>query len=72
MNQTTSLSTVIDSQIKKAVVEFCRVHGLKIQFLIENALVEYLEDAVDLEAYQARKNEFTVSLAEVLSRSDAK
>lgn len=60
------LSTVIDADIKKAATAYCIAHGLKLQYLIEQALLERLEDAVDLEAYQKRKNEETFSLEEVL------
>jgi hypothetical protein len=36
------------------------------RYLIEQALVEQLEDEIDLEAYHARRNEETLSLEEVL------
>ena len=34
----------------------------------EKALIELLEDEIDLEAYLARRNEETVSLEEVLAQ----
>ena len=36
------------------------------RYLIEEALVERLEDEIDLEAYRSRRDEDTVSLEEVL------
>lgn len=66
MNETATLSTVIDKRVKDALVTFCRRRGIKLRYLIEQALVEQLEDEIDLEAYHARRNEETVSLEEVL------
>ncbi|HEX5036291.1 MAG TPA: DUF6290 family protein, partial [bacterium] len=62
MSQTTTLSTEIDSRVKKAAMEFCKRRGMKLRYLVEQALVEQLEDEIDLEAYRARKDEETVSL----------
>lgn len=70
--KTATLSTIINSNIKKVLVEFCHKRGLKIRYLIEQALVEYLENEIDLEAYHARKNEETVILEELLSQIDKK
>lgn len=67
MNETATLSTVIDSRVKDALVSFCKRRGIKIRYMIEQALIEQLEDEIDVEAYEARKNEETVSLEEVLS-----
>jgi hypothetical protein len=67
MNQTVILSTEIDSQVKKAAMEFCRRRGLKLRHLVEQALVEQLEDEMDIEAYHQRKAEGTVPLEEILS-----
>lgn len=66
MNETATLSTVIDKRVKDALVTFCRRRGIKLRYLIEQALVEQLEDEIDLEAYHARRNEETISLEEVL------
>lgn len=60
------LSTVIDSNVKKAVTQFCKRRGLKLRHLIEQALVEQLEDEIDLEAYHQRRYEDTFSLEEIL------
>lgn len=63
----TTLSTIIDSRVKDAVTELCRRRGIKMRYLIEKALVEQLEDEIDLEAYEARRNEETYSLEEILA-----
>jgi len=67
MNETATLSTVIDARVKDALVSFCKRRGIKLRYLIEQALVEQLEDEIDIEAYHARRNEETVSLEEVLA-----
>lgn len=72
MNDTATLSTVIDSRVKDALVSFCKRRGIKLRYMIEQALIEQLEDEIDLEAYEARKNEETVSLEEVLAGSKRK
>lgn len=67
MSETATLSTVIDARVKDALVSFCKRRGIKMRFMIEQALIEQLEDEIDLEAYEARKDEETVSLEEVLA-----
>lgn len=67
MNETATLSTIIDARVKEALVRFCKRRGIKLRYLIEQALVEQLEDEIDLEAYHARRNEETVSLEQVLA-----
>lgn len=67
MTKESTLSTVIDADVKKAVAEFCKMRGLKLRYLIEQALIEQLEDAIDLEAYQARRHEKTIPLSRVLA-----
>lgn len=67
MNETATLSTVIDARVKEALISFCKRRGIKLRYLIEQALVEQLEDEIDLEAYNARRNEETVSLEAVLA-----
>jgi len=67
MNETATLSTVIDARVKAALVSYCKRRGIKLRYLIEQALVEQLEDEIDIEAYHARRNEETVSLEDVLS-----
>lgn len=67
MSETVVLSTEIDAQVKKAAMEFCRRRGLKLRHLVEQALIEQLEDEMDLEAYRRRKSEETVPLEDILS-----
>lgn len=64
---TTILSTVIDSRVKTAASQFCKRRGLKLRHLVEEALVERLEDEIDLEAYYRRRSEETIPLEEILS-----
>lgn len=67
MSETATLSTIIDARVKDAVTEFCKRRGIKMRFLIEQALIEQLEDEIDLEAYRKRRNEETFTLEEVLT-----
>ncbi len=67
MNETATLSTIIDARVKDALVSFCKRRGIKLRYLIEQALVEQLEDEIDIEAYHARREEETVSLEDVLA-----
>ena len=62
------LSTTISPEVKKAATAYCKKHGVKISFLIEQALVEQLEDEIDREAYFARRSEPTVSLEEAMAQ----
>jgi len=66
MDETATLSTIIDSRVKEALTEFCKRRGIKMRYLIEQALIEQLEDEIDLEAYRSRRDEETFSLDEVL------
>jgi hypothetical protein len=68
MAKLTSISTNIDSELKKALTTFCKKKGLKIQSFIEAAIVEQLEDLVDIEAYHSRKDEETIPLEELLKK----
>ena len=65
MNDST-LSTLISKPVKVAILRYCKQRGLKLRHFIEEALLERLEEEIDLEAYQNRKNEETVSFAEIL------
>ena len=47
MSETVTLSTIIDARVKKAVTEFCKRRGVKMRYLIEQALVEQMEDEID-------------------------
>ncbi len=67
MSRTATLSTVIDMNVKEAATQFCKRRGLKLRSFIEQALVEQLEDEIDLEAYHARRSEETIPLEDVLA-----
>lgn len=70
MSETATLSTIIDARVKEAITIYCKERGIKLRHLIEQALVEQIEDEIDLEAYRNRRNEETVSLEEVLAKSN--
>jgi len=72
MDGTSTLSTIIDSRVKDAVTTFCKRRGIKMRYLIEQSLIERLEDEIDLEAYDQRRDEETYSLEEVLAGLDKK
>lgn len=67
MSETATLSTIIDVRVKDAVTAFCKQRGIKMRYLVEQALIEQLEDEIDLEAYRIRRDEETFSLEEVLA-----
>lgn len=67
MATTSVLSTIIDSRVKKAVTAFCRRRGLKLRHLVEQALIEQMEDEMDLETYLERRDEDTIPLEKILS-----
>ncbi len=66
MEQTTTLSTIIDSRVKEAATAFCKKRGMKLRHFIEMAVLEQIEDEIDLEAYHQRKHEDVVSLEDIL------
>ena len=68
MSKQTSLSTSIDSDLKKALTSFCKKRGLKIQSVVETAIREQLEDEIDLDAYRTRKNEDEIPLSQILKK----
>jgi antitoxin component of RelBE/YafQ-DinJ toxin-antitoxin module len=67
MSQLATLSTIIDARVKEAATQFCKRRGLKLRHLVEQALVEQLEDEIDLEAYHQRRNEETIPLEKILA-----
>lgn len=68
MAKAITLSTVIDSRIKKAASAYCKRHGVKLQYFVEQSLLERLEDEDDLELYRNRKDEETIPLESLLNR----
>lgn len=69
MDKTTTLSTIINSDVKRAAVAFCKKKGLKLRYFIEEALLDQLEDEIDIEAYKQRRDEETIPLDQVLLKS---
>lgn len=61
-----TLSTIIDSKVKRATTQYCRKKGLKMRYVVEQALIELLEDEIDLAAYQERRREDTIPLEKIL------
>lgn len=70
MSETATLSTIIDASVKEAITLYCKERGIKLRHLIEQALVEQIENEIDLEAYLSRRNEETTSLEDVLAKSN--
>ena len=72
MNQESTLSTIIDTQVKAAAIMFCKRRGLKLRHLVEQALIEQIEDEMDLEAYHQRRHEEMVPLEKILAGRNRK
>lgn len=68
MEKTSTLSTIINSEVKHAAVAFCKKRGLKLRYFIEEALLDQLEDEIDIEAYRQRKDEELIPLNKVLKK----
>ena len=66
MEKAATLSTLIAPDVKLALLRYCKRSGLKVRFFVENAILEQLEDQIDLEAYHARKEEETVPFITIL------
>lgn len=62
------LSTILDAKVKKAAQAFCKANGLKLRYLIEQALMEYMEDEEDLKLCRERQGEESLPLEEVLKK----
>jgi len=72
MNKSTTLSTIISSEVKEAATNYCKKRGLKLRYFIEEALLERLEDEIDIEAYKQRKDEDLIPLDQVLKKQKNK
>lgn len=66
MAQDVVLSTTIAIEVKRAATAYCKRKGLKLRYLIERALIEQLEDEIDLQAYLDRRDEASIPLADLL------
>jgi len=51
------LSTSIHKSAKDLLERFCKQHGVKINYFIEEAILEQIENAMDVELIEARANE---------------
>lgn len=60
MSETVSFSTTISKETKKLVEKFCKARGLKINHLVEKALLEFIEDEMDRSIIDDRALEETV------------
>jgi hypothetical protein len=60
------LATRIDSRVKKAVEDVCRIRGLKMNRFIEDALVDKLEELQDVDDLKKIRCEPSRPLKDVL------
>ena len=51
-----ALTFRLDEDLKKALDRFCRLHGLKQQAVVAEAIASWLEDAEDLELIEERRD----------------
>ena len=65
MAREATLSTAIDPVVKRALALYSRKHGLKIQFVVERAIAELIEDESDLQVWRERREEPTMTWAGV-------
>lgn len=66
MSKLVTLSTNIDEELKEALTDFCRKKGLKIQHVIEKAILDQLEDEIDIDAYLKRKDEEEIPFEKII------
>ena len=66
MAREATLSTAIDPTVKRALALYSKKHGLKMRFVVEQAIVDLIEDESDLAVWSQRRGEPTVAWAEVL------
>lgn len=64
--KTAHISTILSVQVKDALSKFCQKRGFKISRFIEEAILERLEDEVDIVSYETRRNEERISLEDLL------
>jgi hypothetical protein len=58
--KTVSFSTTMRKSTKDLLDRFCKKRGLRMNHLVEQAILEYLEDEMDKEVIEARELEETV------------
>lgn len=66
MPREATLSTSIDPMVKRALVRYTKQKGLKMRFVVEQAIVDMIEDEFDLAAWRDRRDEPAVRWADVL------
>jgi hypothetical protein len=66
MPREASLSTAIDPTVKKALASYAKKRGLKIRFVVEQAIVELIEDESDMSLWRQRREEPTVAWDDVV------
>jgi len=60
-----NISTQISDKAKKALSLFCKKRGIKINRFVEDAIIEKLEDEIDLAEFELRKNEERISFEDI-------
>ncbi len=60
------IATRIDSRVKEAIEKTCEERGLKIGRFVEDALIDKLEELVDIEDIKKIRREPTKALADVI------
>ena len=63
---TVQINARIDEDLKRAIEEYCRSHGIVINHFIHEALLDRLEELEDEEDLNRLRHEPTRPLAEVL------
>jgi hypothetical protein len=62
----TQLATRIDSRVKKLIEKTCEARGLKIGRFVENALIDKLEELMDIEDIKTIRREPTRPLKDLI------
>ena len=57
----TNFSTTIKRSTKDLLDRFCKTRGLRVNHLVETAILEYLEDEMDKEIIERRELEEVVA-----------
>lgn len=67
-NHEVDLTIKIDSELKNALMLFCRKKGMSIDHLIEDALIEKLEDEIDIQFFDRRSEEGVVPFEAIIEQ----
>lgn len=71
MNETATVSTVIDARAKDAITNYCKKRGIKLRYFIQQSKIDQWEYETALEGYRSRRDEKTTPL-EVLGLRKSK